>query len=76
MDKAFLVDEKHIAAEMVFMLEEEKKLLEGAAVVGPAAIEQHGLDMTGKNVVFVLSGQNVAMQTYKEAEALVRGDQA
>ncbi|MBV7296700.1 hydroxyectoine utilization dehydratase EutB [Enterovibrio paralichthyis] len=76
LDEAFLVDEKHIAAEMVYMLEEEKKLLEGAAVVGPAAIEQHGLDMTGKNVVFVLSGQNVAMQTYKEAEALVRGDQA
>ncbi len=76
MDEAFLVDEKHIAAEMVYMLEEEKKLLEGAAVVGPAAIEQHGLDMAGKNVVFVLSGQNVAMQTYKEAEALVRGDQA
>ncbi|MBL1376914.1 hydroxyectoine utilization dehydratase EutB [Zobellella iuensis] len=70
MDRAYLVSEAAIARAMVHFVEHEKMLVEGAAVVGVAAIEQHSLDVRGKQVVFVVSGHNVALDTFDRARAL------
>ncbi|WP_458734343.1 hydroxyectoine utilization dehydratase EutB [Zobellella taiwanensis] len=70
MDRAYLVSEAAIANAMVHFVEQEKMLVEGAAVVGVAAIEQHSLDVRGKQVVFVVSGHNVALDTFDRARAL------
>ncbi|PSJ42631.1 hydroxyectoine utilization dehydratase EutB [Zobellella endophytica] len=70
MDSAYLVNEAAIARAMVHFVEHEKMLVEGAAVVGVAAIEQHSLDVRGKQVVFVVSGHNVALDTFDRARAL------
>ncbi|ATG72827.1 hydroxyectoine utilization dehydratase EutB [Zobellella denitrificans] len=70
MDRAYLVSEAAIASAMVHFVEHEKMLVEGAAVVGVAAIEQHSLDVRGKQVVFVVSGHNVALDTFDRARAL------
>ena len=70
MDRAYRVTEKAIARNMVHFLEEEKLLVEGAAVVGVAAIDQHSIDVSGKKVVFVISGQNISMETYNRAHRI------
>lgn len=70
MDQSYLVSEAAIASAMVHFVEHEKMLVEGAAVVGVAAIEQHSLDVRGKQVVFVVSGHNVALDTFDRARAL------
>ncbi|SIS94819.1 hydroxyectoine utilization dehydratase EutB [Neptunomonas antarctica] len=70
MDQAYLVTEAAIARAMVHFLEEEKMLVEGAAVIGVAAIEQHNLDVSGKKVVFIISGKNVAIDTFDRARTL------
>ncbi len=70
MDQSYLVDEAAIARAMVHFVEQEKMLVEGAAVVGVAAIEQHRLDVRGRKVVFVVSGHNVALETFDKARAL------
>lgn len=70
MDQSYLVSEAAIASAMVHFVEHEKMLVEGAAVVGVAAIEQHSLDVRGQQVVFVVSGHNVALDTFDRARAL------
>lgn len=70
MDQSYLVSEDAIARAMVHFAEQEKMLVEGAAVVGVAAIEQHHLDVRGQQVVFVVSGHNVALDTFDRARAL------
>ncbi|WP_432471493.1 hydroxyectoine utilization dehydratase EutB [Amphritea sp. HPY] len=70
MDQAYLVTEAAIAKAMVHFLEEEKMLVEGAAAIGVATIDQHNLDVSGKKVVFVISGKNVAVDTYDHARSL------
>lgn len=69
MDQSYLVSEDAIARAMVHFAGQEKMLVEGAAVVGVAAMEQHRLDMRGKKVVFVISGHNVALETFDQARA-------
>ncbi|WP_107850369.1 hydroxyectoine utilization dehydratase EutB [Oceanimonas marisflavi] len=70
MDRSCLVSENAIARAMVHFAEQEKMLVEGAAVVGVAAIEQHRLDVRDKKVVFIVSGQNLALETFDQARAL------
>ena len=70
MDQSYLVSEDAIARAMVHFAGQEKMLVEGAAVVGVAAMEQHRLDMRGKKVVFVISGHNVALETFDQARCL------
>lgn len=67
MDRGYRVDEAQIARAMLHFLREEKMLVEGAAAVGVAAVEQHRLDLSGRRVAFVVSGQNLSTETFAEA---------
>lgn len=67
MDSHYQVPETAIARAMVTLLEQEKMLLEGAAAVGLAAIEHHRIPIAGKEVALVLSGNNVALETFDRA---------
>lgn len=67
MDRGYKVDEVQIARAMLHFLQEEKMLVEGAAAVGVAAVEQHQLDLSGRRVAFVVSGQNLSNETFTEA---------
>ncbi|MFZ3154423.1 hydroxyectoine utilization dehydratase EutB [Pseudomonas sp.] len=67
MDRGYKVDEVQIARAMLHFLHEEKMLVEGAAAVGVAAVEQHQLDLSGRRVAFVVSGQNLSNETFAEA---------
>ncbi|BFO10142.1 hypothetical protein GGER_26520 [Serratia rubidaea] len=67
MDSHYQVPEAAIARAMVTLLEQEKMLLEGAAAVGLAAIEHHRIPIAGKEVALVLSGNNVALETFDRA---------
>jgi len=72
MTRSFLVSEGAIARAMVDFLEHEKQLVEGAAVVGIAAVEEHSIDLRGRQVVFVISGNNLSLETFDRARALAR----
>lgn len=67
MDRGYKVDEVQIARAMLHFLREEKMLVEGAAAVGVAAVEQHRLDLSGRRVAFVVSGQNLSTETFAQA---------
>jgi len=71
MDDHVQVSERAIAGAMVDLLEHEKRLVEGAAAVGLAAIEEHGLDVRGQRVALILSGNAVSLATLDRARALV-----
>ncbi|MDP2243333.1 hydroxyectoine utilization dehydratase EutB [Pseudomonas sp.] len=70
MDRGYKVDEAQIARAMLHFLYEEKMLVEGAAAVGVAAVEQHRLDLSGRRVAIVVSGQNLSHETFAEARRL------
>ena len=72
MDRSFLVSEGAIARAMVAYLEQEKQLVEGAAVVGIAAVEEHSIDLRGRRVVFVISGSNLSLENFDRARAMAR----
>jgi threonine dehydratase len=67
MDRAYLVSEQAIANAMTHFFQHEGLRLEGAAVVGLAALAEHNIDITGKNIVLVLSGCNVSAASFKLA---------
>lgn len=67
MDRGYKVDEEQIARAMLHFLHEEKMLVEGAAAVAVAAVEQHRLDLSGRRVAIVVSGQNLSNETFAEA---------
>lgn len=71
MDDHFQVSELAIAEAMVDILQYEKILVEGAAVVGLAAIAEHQLDIRGQRVALVISGNGVALETLDRARQLV-----
>jgi threonine dehydratase len=59
-DEIVTVSEEEIASAILYLLEKEKTVVEGAGAVGVAALMQHkirGLD--GKRVVTVISGGNI-----------------
>lgn len=59
-DKIIGVDEEEIASAILFLLEKQKLVVEGAGAVGVAALLHHKVDdLKGKNVAVVLSGGNV-----------------
>ncbi|MBB3189515.1 hydroxyectoine utilization dehydratase EutB [Halomonas cerina] len=72
MDDHVQVSEAAIARAMVDILEHEKRLVEGAAAVGLAALEEHGLDVRGQRVALILSGNAVSLETLDRARALAR----
>ena len=68
MDHAYLVSELAIAKAMTQLFKLEGLRLEGAAVVGLAALAEHNIDIAGKHVVLVLSGCNVSDENFELAQ--------
>ncbi len=59
-DEFICVDDEEIASAILFLLEKQKLVVEGAGAVGVAALMHHKLPLLkGKNVAVVLSGGNV-----------------
>ena len=80
MDEHHQVSERAIARAMLMLLEEEKLLVEGAAVVGLAALEASRLGETdpalaesirGQRVALIISGNGVSLETFDQARALL-----
>jgi threonine dehydratase len=59
-DRFVSVDDSEIASAILFLLEKQKLVVEGAGAVGVAALLHHKLDhLKGKKVAVVLSGGNM-----------------
>lgn len=72
MDDHCQVSETAIARAMVELLEHEKMLVEGAAAVGLAALDEHAIDIRGQRVALIVSGNGVSLDTFDHARALVK----
>lgn len=72
MDDHFHVSEAAIARAMVGLLEDEKMLVEGAAAVGLAALDEHAIEIRGQRVALIVSGNGVALDTFDRARALAK----
>ncbi|WP_253272991.1 pyridoxal-phosphate dependent enzyme [Halomonas sp. PR-M31] len=70
MDNHYQVSEPAIARAMIDMLEHEKMLVEGAAAIGLAAIEEHGVNVQGQKVALIVSGNGVSLATFDRARTL------
>ncbi|MGC3874505.1 hydroxyectoine utilization dehydratase EutB [Halomonas sp. GXIMD04776] len=70
MDNHYQVSEPAIARAMIDMLEHEKMLVEGAAAIGLAAIEEHGVNVQGQKVALIVSGNGVSLETFDRARTL------
>jgi len=71
MDAHYQVSEPAIARAMLHFFEHEKMLVEGAAVVGLAAIEEHDIDIRGQKVALIVSGNGVDAETLMRARTLI-----
>ncbi|WP_110685464.1 hydroxyectoine utilization dehydratase EutB [Salinicola aestuarinus] len=71
MDDHYRVSETAIARAMLHFFEHEKMLVEGAAVVGLAALEAHGIDVRGETIALIVSGNGVDAGTLMRARTLV-----
>ena len=59
-DEMIGVDDEEIASAILYLLEKQKLVVEGAGAVGVAALLHHKLEhLKGKNVAVVLSGGNM-----------------
>jgi threonine dehydratase len=58
-DDLVLVDEEEIAASILFLLEREKTVAEGAGAVGVAALLHAKIDLDGQTAAVLVSGGNV-----------------
>ncbi|OHV10522.1 hydroxyectoine utilization dehydratase EutB [Kushneria phosphatilytica] len=67
MDRHFQVSEPAIARAMVHFFEQEKMLVEGAAAIGVAALEEHRLDIRGQRVALIVSGNGIDADTFMRA---------
>ncbi|MFI8481923.1 hydroxyectoine utilization dehydratase EutB [Pseudomonas sp. NPDC078700] len=67
MDRGYRVDEQQIARAMLHLFNHERLIVEGAAAVGIAAVEQHQIDLRGRHVALVISGQNLSNTTFAQA---------
>ncbi|MCW4149624.1 hydroxyectoine utilization dehydratase EutB [Halomonas sp. 18H] len=70
MDSHWRVSEAAIARAMVGLLEDDKQFVEGAAAVGLAALNEHELDIRGRKVALILSGNGVSLETLDQARGL------
>ena len=58
-DEIIEVEDKEIANAILFLLERQKLVVEGAGAVGVAAVMHNKLDFKGKKVILPLSGGNI-----------------
>ncbi|MEQ1885024.1 MAG: threonine ammonia-lyase [Bryobacteraceae bacterium] len=62
-DEILTVDDEEIAMAVLWLLEKEKTLAEGAGAAGMAAMLNHKTGLRGKKVAVVLSGGNMDVTT-------------
>jgi threonine dehydratase len=58
-DEIVEVEDKEIASAVLFLLERQKIIVEGAGASGLAAVMHNKVDIKGKNIVLPLSGGNI-----------------
>jgi threonine dehydratase len=58
-DDMVLVDEEEIATAVLFLLEREKTLAEGAGAIGVGALLHHKINLVGKTAAVLVSGGNM-----------------
>ena len=58
-DEIVTVSEEEIASAILYLLEKEKTVVEGAGAVGVAALMHHKLRLDGKRVCAIVSGGNI-----------------
>ena len=58
-DEVIEVEDQEIASAILFLLEKQKIVVEGAGAAGLAAILHNKVDIKGKNIVLPLSGGNI-----------------
>jgi threonine dehydratase len=62
-DEIVLAEEKELKSAILWVLKNERQVVEGAGVVGPAAIFQGKIRFKrGEKVVVVISGGNIDME--------------
>jgi threonine dehydratase len=71
MDDHYQVSETAIARAMLHFFEHEKMLVEGAAVVGLAAMDEHAIDVRDEKVALIVSGNGVDAETLMRAKTLL-----
>ena len=59
-DETLLVSEDEIGRAIRYVLQTQRMILEGGAAVGTAALLAKKLDIRGKNVALIYSGNNIA----------------
>ena len=64
-DDVILVDEKDIVLSILFLLQQEHMLVEGAAAVGVAALLSQKISIENKKCVVLLTGRNIDISTVK-----------
>ena len=63
-DEIVLADEEKLKSAILWLLKNERQVVEGSAVVGPAAIMQGKIQLEkGEKVAVVISGGNIDMET-------------
>jgi threonine dehydratase len=62
-DEIVTVEEEEIATAILFLLEKERTVAEGAGAVALAALLHNKLSIAGKNVVALVSGGNIDVKT-------------
>ncbi len=64
-DDIVVVKEKDIIRAILFLLQQNHTLVEGAAAVGVAALLSNKIDIEGKKCVVILTGRNIDIETVK-----------
>ena len=65
-DETILVSEDEIAQAMRYIFETQRLVIEGGAAVGVAALLAKKIEVKGKNVALVYSGNNVSSETVRK----------
>jgi threonine dehydratase len=72
-DEHILVSEEEIKDGMFFLFEKHRLIAEGAAAVGVSALMHQKIDVKGKRVVALLSGNNINTNDYMRVMQRGRG---
>ncbi|UCE07419.1 MAG: pyridoxal-phosphate dependent enzyme [bacterium] len=64
-DKVIVVKEEDIVQAILFLLQQNHTLVEGAAAVGGAALLSRRINIEGKKCVVVLTGRNIDIETVR-----------
>ena len=65
-DETLLVSEDEIAQAMRYIFETQRLVVEGGAAVGVAALLAKKIEVKGKNVALIYSGNNVSSETVRK----------